>query len=138
MKNAYFSIGATLKQLLQRMQQYAQTSLPPEFEYLRLAADPLVPIWPEGGLSWLGTFYAVSLLEEDVPFFEMGAQEVNDVCRVRIRCLDPRAANWVRQLINWLAPGRASGARAAEPFVPLPAALRRAVPVDRLGWQPRG
>jgi hypothetical protein len=130
MKNTYFSIDATLKQLLQRMQQYAQTSLPSEFEHMRLDPKPPLPLWLGDGLAWSGTFYAVSTVEDDVPFFEMGVQEVNRVCRVRIRCLDPRAAKWVRDMIVWLAPGRASGH--VQPLPDCPQAAR-----PRLRRRPR-
>ena len=119
LKNTYFSISATLEQLLSRMHEYAQMTLPSEFEDMRPDAKEPLQIWPGDGLAWSGTFYAVSTVEDDVPFFEMAVQEVDGTCRVRIRCLDPKAAKWVRDMIVWLAPGRASGS--VQPLPDLPA-----------------
>ena len=138
LKNTYFSISATLEQLLSRMKEYAQMTLPSEFEDMRADAKEPLQIWPGDGLAWSGTFYAVSIVDEDVPFFEMGVQEVDGTCRVRIRCLDPKAAVWVREMIVWLAPGRASGYVQPLPDLPGGSTFRsRSNRRSRLRWPKR-
>jgi hypothetical protein len=109
LENQYFTLSVTFNKLVQRIDEYTQTSLPPGCHAIRPIAGPPIDIWGldgESALGWRWDFNTISTEYVEVPLFELGVQQRHGTCRVRARCRDPKAEDWFNAMLDWLAPGR--------------------------------
>jgi hypothetical protein len=118
--NQYFTIDATFKRLLGWIDEYGRLFPPPSGKHLRYKVVGPELTWPGNARHWFATVLAHSRWQPQTPIFEIGADEEEGSCSVRLTCLDPNREGWYRAMIDFLVPDDAAG-DAARDVYPLPA-----------------